>query len=98
MFGKPNTEKTHLMVALYREALQKGTRREIGMNHIRQSMWHVIATVLMNQTIVWALERGKEFKTWSKEPLMTSEKIGLAVKDGYRPCLFLDELDKNVCD
>jgi hypothetical protein len=94
MIGKPNTGKTHLMIALYREALTRSIVQQLAKNDLRRSVWRVNATVLMNQTVEWSLQQGKEFKDWKKEPVVTSKKIDLAAKHGYKPCLFLDELDK----
>lgn len=92
--GPPNTGKTYLMTSLYQRALLEATYRQVEKNDFRDSVWRVNATELMNQTVAWSLEQGKEFKDWKKNPVVTPQKIALAIKDGYRPRLFLDELDK----
>ena len=94
MIGKPNTGKTHLMIALYRAALTRSIVQQLAKNDVCRSVWRVNATLLMNQTVEWSLQHVKKFKDSKKEQVGTTKKIDLAVKHGYKPCLYLDELDK----
>jgi len=94
LMGLPGTGKTYLLVALYRAALLRSVDQQLAKNDIRQSVWYCNATQLLTQQSVWAVEQNKEFPDASKEPSVTTAKIASAIKNGYRPCLFVDELDK----
>jgi len=94
LMGMPGTGKTHLLVALFRAALIRSVHEQIAKNDIRQSTWYCNATQLLSQQSAWAVEQNKEFPDASKVPSVTTAKIASAIKNGYRPCLFIDELDK----
>lgn len=94
--GAPGTGKTHLLYAMYHHALVNSVRQQIARNDIRQSTWLVNANSLMAEHAAWAIEKNKDIPYYSLEPNVTVRKISLAVRNGYRPRLFMDELDKFV--
>ena len=92
--GAPGTGKTHLMLALYRRALAESVDQQIEREDLCQSVWRVNASALLAQHSAWAVERNRDEPNEALMPSVTVEVIAAAVKKGYRPCLFLDELDK----
>jgi hypothetical protein len=96
MLGPPKTGKSFLLLALYREALQRSLDQQVTdrYNSGVQSVFYVNATHLLAQQSAWAFEQNKEFPDPNKEPTVTPEKIARAIKQGYRVGLFVDEIDK----
>ena len=93
LYGEPGTGKTHMMAALYRHALYAWARQEMRQCDGVHAVWRCRTTTLMQEHIAWD-NRGDENLNHVPPPTVTVRGIQAAKAAGYRPCLFLDELDK----
>jgi hypothetical protein len=93
LLGDPNCGKTHYMSALYRHAVAEWARQQAQCRHtFRQSVWRISVADLLEEHHAWATKRDEDVP----EPTVMVHKIHEAAKDGFRPRLFLDEIDKSV--
>lgn len=92
LVGEPGLGKTHLMVSLFERAVTDSITEPQRGRLAVQSVWWASTSVLLNQHTAKETERegGLEIPV----PHVTEKKIRLAVDHGWRPKLFLDEIDK----
>jgi hypothetical protein len=93
LVGPPNTGKSHLMTALFRHALGKWATQSWVENAHRLTVWRISAAQLLDEHVAWATRSPGEGKV---PPTVQISAIHAAAEDGFRPCLFLDEIDKIV--
>jgi hypothetical protein len=96
LYGPPSTGKTHMMSAMYRRAIETWAEQESHQRDYEVAVWRVRTATLLDQHIAWASRGNRDEGRPTPCPSVTVEKIQSAVAKGYRPCLFLDELDKVV--
>lgn len=96
LFGEAGTGKTHFATALYHDAVWRAVEAQYRRGDVYTSVWRVTASVLLNQHVEW--ERGNKDDETSlvSRPTITEQLIQSAARNGYRPCLFIDEIDKFV--
>jgi hypothetical protein len=100
-FGPAGTSKTTFSAALYRAALYEDMRERYlkgrMLNH-DISCWRITVKQLTDEAVAFAT--AKDFKdedgVWhrAKEPTVSRRKIVALKHKGYRPRLFLEEIDK----
>jgi hypothetical protein len=95
LFGPPDTGKTYILTALYRYALSRAAKRRYDLDVPVDSVWRISASVLLDEHVAWEFRHGKPEGS-VKCPYMLTSMIHSAVGHGFRPCLFLDEIDKIV--
>jgi len=88
LVGPPGTGKTHFSCALYRQALLDAVDRDMRSPDYVPHIWRVTASVLLNEHV--AAETDKE----APYPTVTERRVINAAAKGFRPILFLDEIDK----
>lgn len=93
LYGAPGTGKTHLMSALYRHALGAWAKQEMRQCDGVQAVWRCRTTTLLQEHIAWDT-RGDDNPNDVSLPTVTVRRIQAARAAGYKPCLYLDELDK----
>ena len=93
--GAPETGKTYILTAIYRKALERATARMFELDNPQPSVWRINASVLLDQHVAWETRHSKPEGSVPCPYLLTS-MIHSAVRYGFRPCLFLDEIDKIV--
>jgi hypothetical protein len=91
MVGPPGRGKTYLMAALFRSAVEESDREQEAANDICEAVWWASTSVLLNEHVEY--ERADD-RSSGDVPYVTERKIQHAAKTGWRPRLFLDELDK----
>jgi hypothetical protein len=91
--GPPNTGKTHILTALYRCALQRASARVYDLGIPQPSVWRISASVLLDEHVAWEVRHSKPEGS-VRCPCLTVSMVHSAVRHGFRPCLFLDEMDK----
>jgi hypothetical protein len=92
--GAPGLGKTHLMTALYRTALETWVDLDAVLAKQRIAVFRVTASVLLDQHVQFEKKSFDDDKT--PIPLVTVAKLQWAIADGYRVCLFIDEIDKVI--
>lgn len=94
MLGDPGCGKTHFMTALYRHALFNWAKQQAQSPWTcRPSVWRISVAKLLEEHHTWIMRMDEDDVP---ERTVTVGKIQAAAKDGFRPRLFLDEIDKNV--
>ncbi|MBX6361927.1 MAG: ATP-binding protein [Acidobacterium ailaaui] len=96
LMGEPGTGKTHISIALYCAALEKSMREQFLRGDIQSQVWRISATVLLQQHIAWDTRNIHDENSATPSPVVTERMITAAAQKGYRPSLFLDEIDKIV--
>jgi AAA domain len=97
LVGPAGTGKTTLMVAMYHRALTGWAIQAFKSQNPTPAVWKVTATALAKQFREWELrDIGRDADTGAPTPSpeVTPNKVLAAVRAGYVPCLFIDELDK----
>lgn len=89
--GRSNTGKTHLSFALYRRALENWCKRSWASHDSTQAVWRMSAAQMLDEHVAASHRRDGD---GAAEPSITLRKIQLATRCGFRPALFIDELDK----
>jgi DNA replication protein DnaC len=92
--GDAGTGKTALMTAMYNRALLEWASRVYQTGHMVEAVWKVNATSLAKQFRAWELRDVNDENDATPAPIVTVNKILSAIREGFVPCLFLDELDK----
>ena len=90
-YGPAGTGKTTLGVALYDAALWNSP--ESCQPATTPFVWRVSAKLLMEDFVAFATSKEIDGKV-AKEPRVNRRAIIKAVQRGFRPCLFLEEIDK----
>jgi hypothetical protein len=103
-FGPAGTSKTTYALALYKQVLfqiRKGKFLGTAPDSWDPDSycWRITAKQLLEQHHDYATNRSRtnengDFIAGAKKPLVTRDKIDRAVEKGWRPRLFLEELDK----
>lgn len=104
-FGPAGTGKTTYSVALYRDAMRGFCKLLGGREHYLQldyrcrydiPVWHVSAKTLLDDFVRESCGETENAKPDGKRihPVVNRAKIRQAVDRGFRPCLFLEEIDK----
>jgi len=92
--GKPGTSKTTYATALYRAALFKAFKKPDAyggrMHYATKCIWRVNGNRLFEQEVAYATADDKS----SVERDITVEDIIRAKRNGHRPTLLLEEIDK----
>jgi hypothetical protein len=94
LYGPPKTGKTHMSFALYRRAVSVWAFADAHIRQCTQSCWRVRTSTLLDQHIAWSTRNVDDESSTVRPPTVATWKIQAAVKHGYRPALFLDEIDK----
>jgi len=94
MYGPPGTGKTHLATALYREAVKRSADEQFRRDDWCPSVWRISTSVLLNEHADWEGRDRNDPDCRVKAPSVTERMITSAAKKNYRPCLFLEEIDK----
>ena len=90
--GPSGNGKTFLMAALYRHAVQQAIKEQRAVGDFVEAVWWQAASVMLNEHVTWETTSDKEEKT--NPCYITEAKIQRAAKHGWRPRLYIDELDK----
>jgi hypothetical protein len=90
--GPSGGGKTHLMACLYRHAVQEAIEEQEAVDDFAETVWWTSASVMLNQHVAWETTSDKEDKTDPR--YVTEAKIQRAAKHGWKPRLYIDELDK----
>jgi hypothetical protein len=90
--GPSGGGKTHLMAALYRHAVMQSTMEQMAANDLCQAVFWTSTSVMLNQHVAWEVVSNKEETIDPR--YVTEAKIQRAASHGWRPKLYLDELDK----
>jgi hypothetical protein len=99
--GGAGTGKTTLMTAMYRRALQEWAQKSFRETMGVEAVWKIHANALAKQQRDWEMrDNGRDAETGDPTPLptVTKNKVLEAVRAGFTPCLFIDELDKFKLD
>jgi predicted ATPase len=92
LIGPPGGGKTHLMAALYQNAVVESVVEQRKANMMTEAVWWASTSVLLNEHVTKETEKEQGD---APEPYVTERKIRNAAKfGGWRPRLFLDEIDK----
>jgi hypothetical protein len=98
-FGPAKTSKTTFSIALYQNAIQRFVRENPDVTLGSDvPIWRISARTLLEQYHNYAISReeftsdGKPKKVAPRE--VTREKIEAAARKGFKPRLFLEEIDK----
>jgi hypothetical protein len=99
--GPAGTGKTTLSTALYRHAIYAWSREVWQTGKTTEAVWRTSLNRLMRQfhfqEIGQAVEQrdlnGQIYRE-AETPAVTVQAVQAAINAGYRPCLFLEELDK----
>lgn len=94
LHGPPGTGKTHFSIALYRKGLEESVTQQFAHNDLRRSVWRISTSALLNEHTDWERRDQKDPECAIKAPSLTERMITDAAQNGYRPRLFLDEIDK----
>jgi len=90
-FGPAGTSKTTFGVALYDQILWRNP--DACLPYMPRFVWRISAKYLMEEFVAYA--SGKEVNgKVAEEPRVNRRVISKAVQKGYRPSLFLEEIDK----
>jgi hypothetical protein len=103
-FGPAGTSKTTYALALYKQVIFQ-MHRDRWMGTAKESWdkdnycWRIAAKQLLEQHHDYATNRSRtnengDFIAGASTPMVTRQKIDKAVAKGFRPRLFLEELDK----
>jgi hypothetical protein len=90
--GPSGGGKTYLMACLYRHAVQQAIEEQRAANDLCESVWWTAASVMLNEHVAWEITSDKDDKTDPR--YVTEAKIQRAAKHGWKPRLYIDELDK----
>jgi len=94
LLGGPGTGKTHMITALYRKTLHNWSVQEWKQRDDVKAVWRVSTSRLLQEYLAWENRHRDEYAQPTKLPTVTVDGIVKAAKAGYRPALFLDEVDK----
>ena len=95
--GPAGTGKTTLMLGMYHRAVREWAIQAHQKQDPTPAVWKVSATALAKQFREWELrDVGRDADTGAPTPPpeVTPNRVLAAVRAGYVPCLFIDELDK----
>jgi hypothetical protein len=87
LYGQAGTGKTHIASSLYRHHLAAWALID-NLNWTYCSVWRVSAPVLLEQWVAKSIDKT------APKPEVSESMIRNVAKDGQRPVLFLDEIDK----
>ena len=90
-YGPAGTSKTTFCVALY--DLTLWFNPDACNPCLPQFVWRVSTKYLMEEFVAYATGKEVDGKA-AKEPRVNRRAICKAVQKGYRPCLYLEEIDK----
>jgi hypothetical protein len=93
LFGPPGTGKTHMISGLYRHGVEQWAPQATKQFDGVQACWRIKTATLLDQCVTWATRSGDDGAP-TKYPAVTIERIQSALAKGYRPRLYLDEIDK----
>jgi hypothetical protein len=100
-FGPAGTSKTTYSIALFRDALFEDSRQHFSKGNWGHypSCWRITAKQLLDEFHALSTHQDRyddegNFIAGAKEPTVTRRRIDQAVQRGYRPRLFLEEIDK----
>jgi hypothetical protein len=96
IFGEPNTGKTHFAVALYRHSLFKWALQQWERGNPQPAVWRMTTSKMLDEHVAWERRDKTDENASVKPPTITAPKIQAAARNWYRPCLFLDEIDKII--
>jgi DNA replication protein DnaC len=90
--GGTRRGKTHFSMALFHEALKRWAIAGYGDLQLSEiSVFRTNTKRLLDEHVAWASRKpGQRIEL----PSITVERIGWLAKQGNRPCLYLDEIDK----
>jgi hypothetical protein len=86
---------------MYRRALQEWAQKSFRETMGVEAVWKIHANALAKQQRDWEMrDNGRDAETGDPTPLptVTKNKVLEAVRAGFTPCLFIDELDKFKLD
>lgn len=90
-FGPAGTSKTTFAVAIYCHVLSKHLRK---VGHLTPpSIWRVSVKTLLDEYVAYATGNGLDGKS-APRPMVDRRKISAAAAAGFKPRLFLEEIDK----
>lgn len=96
MWGPPGTGKTHLAAALYQCAMIRAAREQHRRGDVCLSgpVWRIQTSLMLHEHTEWATRDIYDPNCPVKCPSVTERAIRSVAAKGYRPSLFLEELDK----
>jgi hypothetical protein len=99
--GPSGTGKTTLMTGMYQRALAKWAWESFEKDVATPAVWKITASTLAKQFRDWEMkDAGRDADTGKPTlpPEVTVVKVHAALRAGFVPCLFVDELDKIKLD
>lgn len=94
LVGLAGSGKTHLATALYRNALALNTLERLANPSAPATVWRTDASDMLNEHQTWDLRDKNDEHSSAHFPAVWLNSISAVARAGYRPCLFLDEIDK----
>lgn len=100
LVGPAGTGKTTLMTAMYQRALQAWSYMSYARRNPTEAVWKVDGPALSKQFREWEMRNREDRDSEASvpPPEVTATKILAAVRAGFTPCVFLDEIDKIKLD
>lgn len=92
LYGTPGTGKSHMASAVYHETVWKSICAQVRRQDMQAAVWRVSASTLLREHKDWETRDKNNYST--EPPSVTEKAIRNAAAKGYRPCLFIDEIDK----
>jgi hypothetical protein len=94
--GNGGTGKSTLMTALYQDALGAWAQQGYQQGNFTEAVWKTDALRLSKQFQAWSLRdmEGRREDEPIDVPIVTPNKVKHAIKAGFQPCLFIEEIDK----
>lgn len=92
--GPPGTGKTHFATALYREAVSRNAVERFRNINAPVAVWRMDATLMLQEHQDWDFREKADPNCTVACPTVRLNAINNAARGGYRPCLYLDEIDK----
>jgi hypothetical protein len=94
--GNGGTGKSTLMTALYQDALGAWAQQGYQQGNFTEAVWKTDALRLSKQFQAWSLRdmEGRREDEAIEVPIVTPNKVKHAIKAGFQPCLFIEEIDK----
>jgi len=100
LVGPAGTGKTTLMTAMYQRALQTWSYLSYVKRNPTEAVWKVDGPALSKQFREWEMRNreARDSEASVPPPEVTAAKILAAVRAGFVPCVFIDEIDKIKLD